>query len=202
MFCIKCGKPAVAGNFCKDCFLEKKKLFEAEEFTARVCTNCGKYIDGEIEEQIRRHLSTTNIINSCDIATKQSHNRITATIECTGKIPPLKSPVTEKRTIHILLKRAKCANCIKLLGGYHEAIFQVRGEKTERILNKLRKLVPGELIVDISKVRNGFDIKISDKKIAAIAVKELREYFEITESYKLVGEKNGKKLYRNSYAIR
>ena len=202
MFCIKCGKPAIAGNFCRQCFLEKERLFELDDFTTKICPNCGTYADGDIENQIKSMIKTKNRINSCSVKTRTAGNRVLAKVTCAGIISPLKSLATQEAKATVTVKKLKCENCIKLLGGYYEAIFQIRGPSTDRIMNKLRKFLPNDSIIDISKIKAGYDIKLSDKKIAAIAIKRLREYFEITESYKLVGEKKGKRLYRNSYAIR
>ena len=202
MFCIKCGKPAVAGNFCKQCFLEKEKMFELDNFTTNICPNCGKYEDGDVENQIRSRIKTKNKIKSCSVKTRSSGNRVLAKVTCNGIINPLKSSVSQDANIIVTVKKLKCENCIKLLGGYYEAILQIRGPNTDRILNKLKKLLPGIVIIDIENIKIGYNIKLSDKKIAATAIRRLREYFEINESYKLVGEKKGKRLYRNSYAIR
>ncbi len=202
MFCIKCGKPAAAGNFCRQCFLEKEKMFELDNFTTNICPNCGTYADGDIENQIRSRIKTRNKIKSCSVKTRSSGNRVLAKVTCDGIINPLKSSVSQCANIIVTVKKLKCENCIKLLGGYYEAIFQVRGPNTDRIMNKLRKFLPNGSIVDMGRIKVGYDIKLSDKKIAATAIRRLREYFEINESYKLVGEKKGKRLYRNSYAIR
>ena len=167
-----------------------------------MCPGCGNFADGIIEDQVKSRLISKNTIKSISLETRDVGNRIIAKVSCTGIIKPLKSVVKYQKTITITTKKTKCENCIKLLGGYYEAVFQVRGESKDRIMNKIKKLIPDESVVNVDSNKTGYDIKLVDKKIAARAVKYLREYFQITDSYKLVGEKKGKRLYRNFYAIR
>ena len=63
-------------------------------------------------------------------------------------------------------------------------------------------MLPSEAVVGVEKLKNGYDIKITDKRIASSVVKQLRDRFDVKDSYKLAGEKKGKKLYRNYYAVR
>lgn len=202
MFCIKCGNPAVAGNFCKKCFLKREKLFELDNFTVNICPACGNYSGGTIENQIKNRVKTKNTIRSCTVKTREYGNRIIAKVICTGIIRPLKSTVPEKKEITITKRRLKCNNCIKLLGGYYEAVLQLRGPNINRILNKVGKILPEIVVVSVDTLKEGYNIKLADKKIAAKVIRQLREYFSVKESYKLVGEKKGKRLYRNFYAIR
>ena len=202
MFCIKCGGKAEAGNFCKDCFLKSNHLFDIEDFTALECSGCGKLQRGNIRYQIKEKILTKNVISKYEIDAKQSGHRIVAKVTCTGKINPMRSAVREEKKIIIMVKRTKCEDCIKLLGGYYEAVLQVRGERQERILNKIKKFIYNEDITRIETLKEGHDIRLRSKSSASSLVKYLRSFFDIKESYKLVGEKKGKKLYRNYYAIR
>jgi NMD protein affecting ribosome stability and mRNA decay len=99
------------------------------------------------------------------------------------------------------VKNRKCENCIKISGGYYEAVLQARGEHTERISKKIMSMAK-ESVVSVKQLKEGYDILLTDKKIAAKIATQLGNYFDIRSSYKFVGEKKGKKLYRNYYAIR
>lgn len=202
MFCIKCGSPAVAENFCERCFLHGKHLFEIESFHADFCKQCGTFHKGPIEEQIKSSVKTKNRINKCDIKTRRIGNRIVVFATCSGYIRPLKNPVTENRKSDVFTKNRLCENCIKISGRYHEAIFQIRGSGTEKILKRIMHFLPSSSIVDVKRIKEGCDILVTDKKLASRVATVLRGNFEIKSSYKLVGEKNGKELYRNYYAIR
>lgn len=202
MFCVKCGLPAAAENLCERHFLERNNLFEIDSFSADFCRQCQNFHKGPVEEQIRNAIRTKHKITGCDIRTKRVGNRLLVSVACSGYIRPLKNRTTEKKNSIVLIRNKKCGNCIKVSGGYYEAVLQARGERLERIMNKMGFFLPSEAVVSISKLKEGYDVRIMDKKIAAKAATRLGEYFDIKTSYKLVGEKKGKKLYRNFYAIR
>jgi len=201
MFCIKCGGPAVAGNFCEKCFLDREHLFEVENFTSSFCPDCKRY-EPEIKRGIMQSIKTNNKIKNCSISEKHVGNRIYAKITCIGTINPLKKPVRQEKTILITVHKRKCENCIKISGGYYEAVLQVRGKNKERILRKIEKFVKKGDVANIIHLKEGMDIRLVNKNSASKLIKIFRDYFDVKESYKLVGEKKGKKLHRNYYAIR
>jgi NMD protein affecting ribosome stability and mRNA decay len=201
MFCIKCGKPAVANNFCKEHFLEKERLFEkVPHFSVKICPSCGKGLN--LREEFEKRVKTRNRITSCSFTEKTVGTMLHVTVTCEGYIKPIKSKTSHTEKFDVLLKKLKCDNCIKLSGGYYEAAFQVRGEHQERIMKNIEKLLPDELLTNIIKLKEGFDVRIVDKKVAFKIAGVLRVKFEVKESYKLVGEKKGTKLYRNFYSVR
>ena len=202
MFCIKCGRPAVAENFCEKCFLESRHLFDVGSFETEFCKQCGNFHRGPIEGQIRNTIKSDNKLTSCDVKTRRIGNKIIAAVTCSGCIQQLKKAVTEERKSIAIIKTRKCENCIKISGGYYEAVLQVRGEQIDRIMNKIKYVVPNESIASISRLKEGYDIKIIDKKLGEKISSMLSEKFTINKSYKLVGEQKGKRLYRNFYAIR
>ncbi len=202
MFCIKCGNDAVAGNFCKDCFLKSNRLFEISDFTVRRCQDCGAFQDGDLDEQIKNAIKTKNRIISFHIKKSESTNRIKVDVACSGYIQSLKHLVKEEKRILVIIKKTKCKKCIQLSGGYYEAVLQIRGDNQERIIKKLKKVLKNEDISKTDRLKEGYDVRLIKKSSAPKIVRFLRDYFDVKESYKLVGEKKGKKLYRNYYAIR
>jgi NMD protein affecting ribosome stability and mRNA decay len=201
MFCIKCGKLAVAGNFCREHFLEREQLFKKpENFRIKMCPICGKGLN--IEEEFKRRVKTDNTLTDCTFREKRVGTLTHVTVTCEGYIRPLKSKVRHSEKFDILLKKLKCDNCIKLSGGYYEASIQVRGDQQDWIMKKIEKLLPGEMLTGVHKLKEGYDVRIVDKKVAFRIMAVLREKFTVKESYKLVGQKQGKKLYRNFYAVR
>ncbi|MCX6815518.1 MAG: NMD3-related protein [Candidatus Aenigmarchaeota archaeon] len=201
MFCIKCGKTAVAGNFCEKCFLESESLFDIAGSTIDFCPACKNYRP-ELKNQIMKSIKTKNKIIGCHVFEKQVGNKIFAKVACKGIIQPLKKQISQEKTVVIVVKKRMCENCIKLSGGYYEACIQVRGDKKERILKKIQKFVRSDEITNIIHLKEGVDVRLTNKKSAASIVGELRRGFDVKESYKLVGKKKGKELYRNFYAIR
>ncbi|MBI4162470.1 MAG: hypothetical protein HY513_02210, partial [Candidatus Aenigmarchaeota archaeon] len=107
----------------------------------------------------------------------------------------------ETKKIFISITDRMCQECIKLRGNYYEAVIQVRGEKKEKILRILMEHMKGK-ITSIETLKEGYDVKIIDKKIASSVSQGLQKKYEVKRSFKLAGKKKGKELYRNYYAIR
>lgn len=202
MFCIKCGKDAVRGNFCADCFSGRNVLFEIENYTVYFCNMCGSHhLKGRkilVDQFMKDMIKTKNRIKSTAFTKKTAGNRLILTVTCTGLI----DGISKKETKHAVLtiKNHKCEDCIKISGNYHEAVMQIRGARAEKIMKSIK--CPDNILVNVEKVKGGYDIRITDKKKAAEMAQALRQKFTIKNSYKLVGEKKGVKLYRNFYAIR
>lgn len=200
--CIVCGSPVFFSNYCEKCFLENRSLFEVPvKIRFRHCADCGSYYDrgwvkDGLEKILESKISSRNRIASINIRVDNGK----ATFSCRGYISPSKKIKAEEKTVPLLIEKRKCDNCIKLLSGYYQAIFQIRGEKMEKIIRKVSLLTgEGEAFSEINK--DGCDVKFIDKRTAA-KVASLLKNFQIKKSYKLITEKKGKKLYRDSYSIR
>ncbi len=200
MFCIKCGRPSAAGNFCRDCFLRMEALFEVENFRMAVCNVCGSYYEGsrktDIGDAIKKHIRTEHTIKHIKISYRKRGNRIIAGVECTGTIKPFSK--TEKKTAEIIVGTRKCDDCTKLSGNYYEAVLQIRGRNSERILNRVEK---SGVLRFAKQADTGYDVRLVKKHDASKLADALSRY-EIKRTFKLVGEKGGKKVYRVYYSIR
>lgn len=208
MFCIKCGRHAEIENLCEKCFMEANDLFSIENFRLEVC-DCGSYYDGDWQKPeeenraiislIGRRIKTRNKIIGKEITIKRYGNRVLASIICRGMIKPSSKIKEERKNITVFLKKKKCDNCVKILGGYYEAVLQVRGSNSETILKKIKELAKNAGLVE---TREGCDIRFIKKGDAKKVAKELKKYFGVKESFKFVATKKGEKLYRNYYAIK
>ena len=205
MFCVNCGEKATAKMLCDKCFNERNELFTIKDFRMDTCSLCGSFYDREwqtpqpldeiIADQIRSHIKTKGRISSTSVSEKRAGTVVMATVTCTGRVPPAKMPKTETKKVEIRIRAIKCENCVKLLGGYHNAVIQIRGIHAEEILARIRG---GR----VEKVKEGYNIKFTEKGAAARIAKSLESDFSVIRSFKLAGEKKGDKLYRNYYAIR
>ncbi|MBI2579474.1 MAG: hypothetical protein HYW27_01070 [Candidatus Aenigmarchaeota archaeon] len=205
MFCIRCGKGAVRGNFCRACFLKANNLFEIEpRTTIYFCEMCGAHHDRRkavaVNDMINGMIKPCGKIKGVSISKNLKGNRILAGVTCTGSISGI--PKKETKITCITVRRHKCENCIKISGNYHEAVIQVRGGRSERIIAALKNILPSRTVARVMRVKNGYDVRIIDKKNASEAIQFTRKKFDVNESYKLVGEKKGTKLYRNYYSVR
>ncbi len=204
MFCIKCGRPAVAENFCESCFLERNRLFDIKGFVLIVCGVCGSHYSFEkrwhtdtMENEILRRLKTSNRISSKQITTRQVGNKIIADVTLTGSIKPLKKEKTETVSLEVILRKRKCDNCVKLSGGYYEAALQLRGPKKEEILGK----IGNKGVLSVTERDKGYDVKFVRKQDAKRTATELEKKYAVKGTFKLVGEKKGKRLFRSFYSI-
>jgi len=209
MFCIKCGGEALADNLCEECFLKGRELFLLKDVRLKFCDNCGRYFSGRemmdderAKDFILRHVAAHGRITSSSISAKFSPDRITGSIEASGFISPCKRRINGKKDFLIYTKKMKCESCIKILGGYHEAVLQIRGPNKDRILDIAKKALRDDAIVDIKRISEGYDVKLVRKSSASRAINKLKDDFTIKQSFKLAGDKKGKKLYRNFFAIR
>lgn len=204
--CVICGEAAYRDSFCKRHFAAKDSLFELKVSSVVVCRNCGSYYDGfwkktgclekSIEDMIRRVLGNKL---QARISSRISGNRISLEIDAKGKIRGVEK--TQRKTVTMQLKKRLCENCIKISGGYHEAVLQLRGENAEDAFHRVLGSISGDYIVAAEKNRHGYDIKLLRKDIARKAVKML-EGHEIKKSYKHVTSKKGRAVYRDYYSVK
>lgn len=200
MFCIKCGAAAEAGNFCKNCFLGREKLFDIKNFRITSCSSCGAFFIGgkkiDIGDAIKNKIMTEHKIKKIKIGYKKYANRIIASVECSGAIKPFTK--TENRIVEIILSTKKCDDCTKLAGSYYEAVLQIRGTRAIDILNEAAQY---NILSFVKNVDNGYDIRVVKKQDASKVAHALKAY-GVKRTFKLVGEKDGKKIYRVYYLIK
>jgi NMD protein affecting ribosome stability and mRNA decay len=209
MFCIKCGREAFKDNMCEKCFLEKKELFSLKKIKLRYCNNCRKFytqsekIDATaLETFLLNQIKAKNSIKKSGIKISARPDKICGTITAAGFVRPSKKLITDKKEFVIYPRRMKCSNCVKMLGNYHEAVIQIRGDAKEMIMKNVEKLIGKEDFANLAALKEGYDVRVIRKAAAAKAVQILQEKYKIKKSFKLVGEKKGRKIYRNFYSVR
>ncbi|MGB9732418.1 MAG: NMD3-related protein [Candidatus Micrarchaeia archaeon] len=193
------------GEFCEVCtreMVDKKLPKEIHIDRCRVCKRIrlgNSFVeenDASIEEELRHALSKYEVklrsynqgvgVANVSIATEVSGERL----------------VLDKR-ISIKYNRTICKQCSRRLGGYFEAIFQIRGskEKVENFKNSVKNFFEAnnEFVTKEEEVNGGVDLYLSSKKLASNYLSMFR--IKANTSYTLHTVKNGKKLYRNTYSI-
>jgi nonsense-mediated mRNA decay protein 3 len=112
--------------------------------------------------------------------------------------------VEVKRKVAVNYAKTICIDCSRTASGYFEAIIQVRGKKRERVEKKAGEIANAVLkksfIPKIEELKEGIDIYCGSRNEAIGALNALRLGFLRTE--KLAGERDGKRLYRTTLAIR
>src|ERR1035437_416223 len=192
--CPKCGiECSKLFNFvCRDCFFETFKLIELPLILhVSICSNCGAYFHKSRWENI-------------------------------GKIEDvLRSVVENVLLIHteVRIQRKSCDMCSRESGGYFEAIIQVRAagrfptyEENKRCSAISREVIEsmkkkGDRLAFISEIRKqkeGLDLYIGSmrvsRRICRLIASKLGGSF--AESPTLIGMRDGKNIYRITFAIR
>ncbi|MGB4732071.1 MAG: 60S ribosomal export protein NMD3 [Candidatus Methanoculleus thermohydrogenotrophicum] len=144
-------------------------------------------------------------------------NRTTCTVEVEATLYSV--PVHETCEVEILWQKEACDRCSRISGGYYEGIVQVRA--TNRKINSYERDVAvsiaeqseeslqqaGERLSFISELENskdGVDITVGSQHLGQEIARMITGALggRYTTHPKLVGEKDGKALYRITYSIR
>ena len=189
-FCYKCGREVYRQGLCKDCWLESlekpKKPFEE----IVVCRKCGRVYSRQERKFLEMSINKL-LANAYGMPVEA---------EIQGK--------TVNATIHgekdweesFRLSFTTCLECSRISGGYHEAKVQIRDGLV--FLKDFAVEFFGKDISRIEEKKEGFDILFLSKSGAKAFISALKHKYDIKFSRKLVGEKKGKKLYRDVYAVR
>jgi nonsense-mediated mRNA decay protein 3 len=203
MLCPGCGRKS--HGLCIDCFLEENPI-GLKGIKLSLCT-CGNYlhrgrwsknITKSIEKVAEKNLIIPQEIKleSIRILPEFRRDRISLEIWVSGVYGGLDFSRRVKRDL--MIDRRECPACSKLMGGYYEAILQLRTKKPLSDLD-----INNKFISKIKKVKGGFNIYITSAGYARQVGKLFDELgFLVKESSKLVGMKNGKSVYRVSISIK
>jgi len=209
MFCVECGKKGKTYNgLCIDCYIKMHSFFIIpSQIEITFCRDCDAYKIGgewkkgdmqrEIEEYIKNRIKA-GLPYECEI----KENKVT----CIGKFEGRK--IKEEKEVEIKEKYKLCPKCSLRKGGYFEAILQIRGkianekEIEETIMRNVEE--KQSFVSKKEEVKGGIDYYIGSKKAAKKAAQEIKEITggELKVSSSLIGIKDGKRIYRDTYSIR
>jgi nonsense-mediated mRNA decay protein 3 len=218
-------------GLCIDCYIKKKSPFfvVSERIELQNCVHCNAFkhkkswYNLKLEEILKKILENeikTNIeINNPKISIECEEKRDIATcnILLSGFLDD--HEIKEKQKMVVYKKKTVCPICSKKAGGYFEAILQLRSDKKDidkkeknEVITTISKLIQEQIYKDekevfLSKVKDtqgGVDFYISKKEVARNIAKKLHERFggTVKASPKLVGMKEGKRVYRMTYLVR
>jgi len=144
-------------------------------------------------------------------------NRSRATLVLRGVL--YNKPVEGNCSVEILWHKEQCDRCNRISGSYYEGIVQVRAEgripstfeiqtaasiaqQTEDTLQSGGERL--SFISDINEIHDGIDIIIGSQHIGLLISQAIIAQLggRYTTHPKLVGEKNGRQLYRVTYSVR
>ncbi|MCL6089107.1 MAG: 60S ribosomal export protein NMD3 [Candidatus Marsarchaeota archaeon] len=215
--CPRCGiserERAFAGEWCINCrlSLERPKWPSVVEVTR--CPKCGKIW----RERGWKHAAPTLIAKLVEAkmerAGLEGHYNIESGIwegvwrsgaakagtgaGASGASIPYTHPV------RIAYTGNQCTDCERSSGNYHEAIIQLRGDevRVNAALKRLRRrLEHRTFVTKIEPMHGGQDIYVGVKKDVESVIRN--EGYKFTHTDKLVGQREGKRLYRSTYLLR
>lgn len=203
--CPKCGAKEgtkkFVGPFCIDCYKFKIKIPDKIEIIR--CRRCGRvklmgkwsaYSDEKIAEYVKGKFKgefTSAEFFPSEKKARFGVDRDNTTIEM-------------EKDVNFAILTDMCPDCNKKAGGYFEAIIQLRGNeqrivKYARIFREMLEEA-GTFISKVEEGKDGLDLYVGSTPVAIMAIKRLGLTHLI--SRKLAGQKQGKRLYRTTFAIR
>jgi nonsense-mediated mRNA decay protein 3 len=231
-FCPRCGGPSREGLCPKCRVEETSWLLCEPRISFIQCPTCGSlksgntWSDSEHQDEalavelalgaVHLHEDVRDV--NLEVATAEpSPNRTICTIDVTGTLYGI--PVTDSCRVEIAWKKEQCDRCSRFSGGYWEAIIQIRAtgrrpdpfekERASAIASAVEEELQqqGERLSFISKMdemKDGLDVIVSSHHIGERIAREIMKELggRMTSHPKLVGERDGKKLYRVTYAVR
>jgi nonsense-mediated mRNA decay protein 3 len=122
-------------------------------------------------------------------------------------------------TVELVWHKEQCDRCNRITGSYYEGIVQVRADERKLSTFELQSagaiatqiedsLIAGgerlSFINDMTENRDGLDIMVGSQHIGLMIVQAITAQFggQYTTHPKLVGEKNGRQLFRITYLVR
>ncbi len=217
---------------CSECFIGNKKLMECPEvISSRICPTCGSVFKrgkwrskGEESETIRDCVSDSLKMNNeashlefILTPNQIDYSRYLVHVEARGNIRG--APINAALDTEVRITWETCETCSRISGGYFEGIVQIRADKripTQDELKKCQAIADdvsaraqekGDRLAFIAKMvelDEGNDIYVGSQKLGKQICRAIIDAFggKISESPKLVGQKNGEELYRITFAIR
>ena len=227
MFCVECGREGkLYKNLCEDCFRKKTVLAKMPvDVDAVVCSYCGslflkkKWFDSKdiIRDSVSYAIRYHDDAEDCNIDVNplyRDERNAAITVNVRGVIFGLS--FMEEHKVEVKIKKAVCSKCSKKFGKYYEAIVQIRAADRKLDENEIKTSfgiaqqiadsMGGEnvFISNYEKIHGGIDLYIGNIGAGRIIAKAVADKYhaKYSESPKLVGRKNGKDIYRVTFAVR
>jgi nonsense-mediated mRNA decay protein 3 len=235
MQCPVCGRDVenLLDGSCAQCASERLPFVTLPPvLDAVVCAHCGRLQSGSswrplakdqnlrVEQIIRDYLQLDPLVRAPEWAfadTWEDHRNVTVQVTMKGSLE--KIPVERTVGTRIRMKNGACPDCSREMGGYFEAIVQVRGSPgtdLERLLPKIEhELIerldtykeegrPNSFIGKVEKMKHGTDYYFGSKEASRQLAQEIAELYgaDTEESMKLVGRKDGRDLTRTTHLVR
>ncbi len=232
MFCVRCGREGPTyESLCVTCFLENNRFTSVPDHVDLVeCAHCdefligGKWNEFSLVEDAVKDAATKSIILrkgariediKTEVRPQDSRNFL---VSIDAKVKYLDLQVDEHLETVVRLKGGVCPRCSKIMGSYYESILQVRtrgrkfsDDEKEQILSEIEARVDNAsknsrdmFISKVEDIHGGLDIYLSSNSLGKSLSREIADKYgaEVKESSSLLGQKDGKEIFRVTYLVR
>ena len=219
-------------NVCPECFGKRLNLFDLPQVLhARICPRCGahyyksKWEDLGTPEEVavltaEEHLSVADILENVSVG-MHAHPRSPYIFDVSVDVEGDAEGVTyyKDAKTEVRIKREACDMCSRRAGGYFEGILQIRANNRtitkeevtkclklveEAMLSQLKKGDKLAFVTDTMTFKDGADVYIGSAKAGRHVCKHIIEELggTVAESYTLAGMKDGREMYRTTFAMK
>lgn len=205
LVCPKCGRSSAAvpffQAFCIHCYPFKLNIPPGFEFPA--CKDCERILFRGEWRRVGEKEMAEYVLGKCKGDFAEADYTVGDGI-ATFVLRAGSQEVRVDRSIPIMYPTALCPDCSKRRGGYFEAIIQLRGPQP-RVKSMARRATAwfekNSFIGKVDEPREGgVDLYVGSSKSAMEFAQSLGMHYTLTR--KLFGEKEGKRIYRSTFAIR
>lgn len=222
MQCVRCGKEIEEGPLCTACISSTAKLLISPAYIDIVkCPNCSRFRCGRdlwvqsIEEAVEKILRSSVRIHPAIMSSAVEftlnadkwEGRIV--ISMNGEIDG--EEIHEEVCADLRIHSEVCERCSRIAGNYYEAIIQLRGKRRLTLddFNAAMAIVEesssdGTFLTRAERTRGGWDFYVSSQNWGRSIAKRLAECLgaRVRESSKLVGVRDGRKVFRITFLVR
>lgn len=228
--CPFCGRlvDRLIEGMCEDCYVERHPLVKVKETRVLRCRYCGALFirgrwiregRGGVEELAAKVLSDKASVSGAieRIEASQSYDGLTARVVVKGSPHPSIEPRLFTYVLTFEYVYDICNSCREMLSRREVAVLQIRGYPRgiendvkkkiifiiEQELYKLKDKKIG-FISDIKDLKNEIDIYTTNANLARHLAYVIHRQFPsvVTETAKVVGVKDGRKIYHMTYSVR
>jgi len=204
--CPHCGvledKKPFVGEHCIDCTLKRERKSWPSEMELTRCPKCGNLWREREWKKVAPSLITALIDEKMERAGLEGHYNMEAQV-WEGVFTSAGAKIPYRHPLKIAYKNMQCTTCERSSGNYHEAIIQLRGDpiRVERARKRLiRRIEQKTFIAKVEPMHGGVDIFVGIKKDIEVILR--REGHKFVRTEKLVGQREGQRLYRSTFLLR
>lgn len=190
------------GEHCIDCTLKRERKSWPAEMVLTRCPKCGNLWREREWKKVAPSLITALIDEKMERAGLEGHYNMEDQM-WEGVFTSSGAKIPYRHPLKIAYKNMQCTTCERSSGNYHEAIIQLRGDpiRVERARKRItRRIEQKTFIAKVEPMHGGVDIFVGIKKDIEIMLR--REGHKFVRTEKLVGQREGQRLYRSTFLLR